>query len=67
MSNNKESMTRKEHCQYFVQRKKRYCRMSTKKGNNFCGEHIYMSIEDDTSKQKNIKDKRIPCPLDNNQ
>jgi tRNA:m4X modification enzyme len=57
-------------CKFFVIRKKRLCKMTVKKGKNYCGEHEIMlndadkakngsSVEVDES-QKN----RIPCPLD---
>jgi len=52
-------MTSFEHCQYFVERKKRYCRMSVKKGRKFCGEH--QSNNDGLIK---IMDERVICPLD---
>ncbi|XP_011315241.1 tRNA:m(4)X modification enzyme TRM13 homolog isoform X2 [Fopius arisanus] len=48
-----------ERCQYFVERKKRYCKMTVKKGNKFCGEHMEVSRE--IPKEK----KRVTCPLDN--
>ncbi|XP_057334873.1 tRNA:m(4)X modification enzyme TRM13 homolog [Microplitis mediator] len=47
-----------EHCKFFVQRKKRFCRMTVKKGHKYCGEHM----EADVSVQS--PSKRIPCPLD---
>ncbi|XP_051163267.1 tRNA:m(4)X modification enzyme TRM13 homolog isoform X2 [Leptopilina boulardi] len=50
-----------KHCQYFVKRKKRYCRMTVKKNNQFCGEHQpnQNEIVQDLSKKR-----RIVCPLD---
>nr|CAH7724761.1 unnamed protein product [Callosobruchus chinensis] len=50
------------HCKYFVLRKKRYCKMTVKPGEEYCGEHQKV----DTSKicgtpENNI---RIVCPLD---
>lgn len=44
------------HCQYWVKKKNRFCKMTVKNGNKFCGEH---SIADETA-----GDRRIPCPLD---
>lgn len=41
-------------CQFFVQRKSRFCKMRAKEGNLYCGEHLVH--EDSTS--------RVPCPLD---
>ncbi|KAK1165367.1 hypothetical protein AOXY_G13878 [Acipenser oxyrinchus oxyrinchus] len=46
-------------CGYFVERKKRYCKMVVAEGKTFCGEHA--------NANKNAKEddvKRIPCPLD---
>lgn len=52
-----------EGCAEYVERKKRWCRLSVAKGNRFCGEH---------SKERGILSEspgvesspRIPCPLD---
>ncbi|KAG8038334.1 hypothetical protein G9C98_006661 [Cotesia typhae] len=46
-----------DHCKFFVERKKRFCRMTVKKGNEYCGEHMEKNVTEKTSK-------RIPCPLD---
>ncbi|NXH19700.1 TRM13 enzyme, partial [Bucco capensis] len=43
-------------CAYFVQRKKRFCKMIPAPGRRFCGEHGQQEKENDR--------KRIPCPLD---
>ncbi|NWI11218.1 TRM13 enzyme, partial [Crypturellus soui] len=43
-------------CAYFVQRKKRFCKMVPAAGRRFCGEHGQLEGESDR--------KRIPCPLD---
>uniref|UniRef100_A0A452IWZ8 tRNA:m(4)X modification enzyme TRM13 n=1 Tax=Gopherus agassizii TaxID=38772 RepID=A0A452IWZ8_9SAUR len=43
-------------CGYFVERKKRFCRMIPAQGRRFCGEHGHQEEENDR--------KRIPCPLD---
>ncbi|NXI37560.1 TRM13 enzyme, partial [Galbula dea] len=43
-------------CAYFVQRKKRFCKMIPAPGKRFCGEHGQHEKENDR--------KRIPCPLD---
>uniref|UniRef100_A0A7M4F7Q1 tRNA:m(4)X modification enzyme TRM13 n=1 Tax=Crocodylus porosus TaxID=8502 RepID=A0A7M4F7Q1_CROPO len=45
-------------CGYFVERKKRFCRMTPAPGRRFCGEHGQYEEENDR--------KRIPCPLDPN-
>ncbi|KAI4477690.1 hypothetical protein M0804_012518 [Polistes exclamans] len=51
-------------CMYFVKRKNRYCRMTVKKGNKFCGEHQQDSFNsNDIEIIENCK-KRIQCPLD---
>ncbi|XP_010192581.1 PREDICTED: tRNA:m(4)X modification enzyme TRM13 homolog [Mesitornis unicolor] len=43
-------------CAYFVERKKRFCKMIPAPGKRFCGEHGQQEEENDR--------KRIPCPLD---
>ncbi|NXL59975.1 TRM13 enzyme, partial [Chordeiles acutipennis] len=43
-------------CAFFVQRKKRFCKMIPAPGRRFCGEHGQQEEENDR--------KRIPCPLD---
>ncbi|XP_008168830.2 tRNA:m(4)X modification enzyme TRM13 homolog isoform X1 [Chrysemys picta bellii] len=43
-------------CGYFVERKKRFCKMIPAQGRRFCGEHGHQEEENDR--------KRIPCPLD---
>ncbi|XP_003706604.1 tRNA:m(4)X modification enzyme TRM13 homolog [Megachile rotundata] len=52
------------HCMYFVKRKKRYCRMTVKQGNKYCGEHQEDLMESVHSKDNKLKNKRIKCPLD---
>ena len=53
-------MTGMEHCQFFLDRKQRYCRMSVKKGRRFCGEH-------QAGELNKIIDERVVCPLDSSQ
>ncbi|XP_061095158.1 tRNA:m(4)X modification enzyme TRM13 homolog isoform X1 [Conger conger] len=43
-------------CGFYVERKRRYCKMVVASGKTFCGEHANAGQEDDR--------KRIPCPLD---
>ncbi|XP_061489808.1 tRNA:m(4)X modification enzyme TRM13 homolog isoform X2 [Rhineura floridana] len=43
-------------CAYFVERKRRFCKMVPAQGKRFCGEHS--GHEEENSR------KRIPCPLD---
>ncbi|NWU95945.1 TRM13 enzyme, partial [Upupa epops] len=43
-------------CAFFVERKKRFCKMIPAPGRRFCGEHGQQETENDR--------KRIPCPLD---
>ncbi|XP_076169649.1 tRNA:m(4)X modification enzyme TRM13 homolog isoform X2 [Ptiloglossa arizonensis] len=50
-------MAEENHCMYFVKRKKRYCRMTVKKGNEYCGEHQGNSLD-------SMQSKRVKCPLD---
>ncbi|XP_022919818.2 tRNA:m(4)X modification enzyme TRM13 homolog [Onthophagus taurus] len=47
-------------CKHFVVRKKRFCKMTVKAGNEYCGEHMPQVLE-------NNKDEdalRVTCPLD---
>lgn len=46
-------------CQFFVQRKKRLCRMTVKPGRRYCGEH-----QPQPNAEADQTDKRIPCPND---
>ena len=55
-------MTDPEHCQFFVERKKRYCKMTVKKGRQYCGEH-----QSNLGELNKVIDERIPCPLDSTQ
>ncbi|XP_043941713.1 tRNA:m(4)X modification enzyme TRM13 homolog [Protopterus annectens] len=47
-------------CCFFVERKKRYCKMLVAKGKRLCGEH---ANSDETTEGEDCR-KRIPCPLD---
>lgn len=54
-------------CKHFVTRKKRFCKMTVAKGQEFCGEHIPNA--DESSHESSYiseakRTKRIPCPLD---
>ncbi|RZC39402.1 tRNA:m(4)X modification enzyme TRM13 -like, partial [Asbolus verrucosus] len=49
------------HCNHFVMRKKRYCRMTVKPGDKFCGEHQPPS---EAAADKTDGKVRIVCPLD---
>ncbi|XP_066589491.1 tRNA:m(4)X modification enzyme TRM13 homolog [Prorops nasuta] len=57
-------MTQVPQCAFFVERKKRFCRMSVKDGKKFCGEHELFNSNTDNNINSNQKDKRIRCPLD---
>ncbi|KAJ9587208.1 hypothetical protein L9F63_019288 [Diploptera punctata] len=48
------------HCQYFVKRKNRYCKMTIREGQEFCGEHKILNED-----EGNEGLKRIVCPNDN--
>ncbi|XP_044528080.1 tRNA:m(4)X modification enzyme TRM13 homolog isoform X1 [Gracilinanus agilis] len=48
-------------CGYFVERKKRFCRMVAAAGRRFCGEHA--GAAGTGAEEENIR-KRILCPLD---
>lgn len=56
-------------CQFFVKRKKRYCRLTPAKNEIYCGEHLPVTqitksetgtTSDDTTVKRNA---RVPCPL----
>lgn len=55
------------HCKHFVVRKKRFCRMTVKKGEEYCGEHQINSCEPVDSKNLDKSKQRVICPLDNKQ
>jgi len=46
------------HCMHFVERKKRFCRMTVREGRRYCGEHQRDVAGSDTG------DERVSCPLD---
>ncbi|XP_059503796.1 tRNA:m(4)X modification enzyme TRM13 homolog [Stegostoma tigrinum] len=46
-------------CGYFVEKKKRFCKMIVAKGKRLCGEHANTASDTEGDKQR-----RIPCPLD---
>lgn len=52
------------NCKHFVIRKKRFCRMTVKKGNEYCGEHMPKSEDSDNTESNR---KRILCPYDQKQ
>lgn len=52
---NPDQSNPESHCQHFVQRKKRFCKMTVARGKSYCGEH-------DVHASENAD--RIPCPLD---
>lgn len=53
------------HCKHFVVRKKRYCKMTVKKGAEYCGEH--MPSSDTNANDETDSKLRIVCPLDRKQ
>ncbi|XP_030371497.1 tRNA:m(4)X modification enzyme TRM13 homolog [Scaptodrosophila lebanonensis] len=50
-------------CAHWVERKKRYCKMTVNKGSEFCGAH---APANKSSEIENSDAERIPCPLDPN-
>lgn len=56
-------------CQFFVKRKKRYCRLTPAHGEAFCGEHLPVTeitpnTADNTNESNDQKrNARVPCPL----
>lgn len=63
-SNNK---TTEVTCAYFLQTKKRYCRMSVKTGRKFCGEHASLEAANQACPTSAATYARTPCPYDPNQ
>ncbi|CAG9856571.1 unnamed protein product [Phyllotreta striolata] len=55
------------NCKFFVHRKKRFCKMTVKEGEEYCGEHKKISTDfvpsNEASKDSAV---RIACPLDGN-
>ncbi|XP_061400458.1 tRNA:m(4)X modification enzyme TRM13 homolog [Musca vetustissima] len=49
-------------CKHWVQRKKRFCKMTVAKGKEYCGEHA-PAVKLEAGKSPEDQD-RIPCPLD---
>ncbi|XP_078074348.1 tRNA:m(4)X modification enzyme TRM13 homolog isoform X1 [Mustelus asterias] len=47
-------------CGYFVEKKKRYCKMIVAEGKRLCGEHANTAPNSEGENQR----RRIPCPLD---
>lgn len=54
-------MANSSHCMHFVERKKRFCRMTVREGRRYCGEHQQDVANSDA------EDERVPCPLDSTQ
>lgn len=48
-------------CQFFVERKRRFCKMRAKEGSQYCGEHLTSVATVGEGDEE-----RIPCPLDPN-
>jgi len=53
-------------CGFYVQRKKRYCKMNIKPGAQYCGEHHGSPLPSDEHDlgNKPIAELRVPCPYD---
>lgn len=70
MTENSEILTTNEtNCKFFVKRKKRYCKLTPARGQEFCGEHLPITKHspdtvDTTDTNKNKRNVRVPCPLD---
>ncbi|XP_069694498.1 tRNA:m(4)X modification enzyme TRM13 homolog [Periplaneta americana] len=61
----------KIHCQFYVQRKERFCKMTVKEGEKYCGQHMVVDCTSngDTSIDSNKEAEsqhpvRIECPYD---
>ncbi|KAG8186813.1 hypothetical protein JTE90_020491 [Oedothorax gibbosus] len=46
-------------CSFFLERKKRHCRMKTNEGMTFCPHHSHLGVDEDPKKGL-----RVPCPYD---
>mmetsp|Transcript_5421 Transcript_5421/g.15728 ORF Transcript_5421/g.15728 Transcript_5421/m.15728 type:complete len:99 (-) Transcript_5421:3018-3314(-) len=59
-----------DRCQFYVERKKRFCRQRPADGKKYCGNHQHLEEDvlssSDPGNQKKIR-KRIPCPIDPSQ
>lgn len=51
-------------CKHFVTRKKRFCRITVAKDEDYCGEHLPVTTSATEPDEQNNKHSRIPCPLD---
>lgn len=51
-------------CKHFVTRKKRHCRITVAKDEDYCGEHLPVTPSSTGPDEQNTKHTRIPCPLD---
>jgi hypothetical protein len=47
------------HCQFWVKRKSRFCKMKVKEGNKYCGEHKEITNDN----KEPVNEKRVICPL----
>lgn len=54
-------------CNYFVPRKKRFCRLLVKIGERYCAEHTLSTSEKGDSTNIDDGPLRVVCPLDNKQ
>lgn len=52
-------------CKHFVSRKKRFCKMTVKLGEEYCGEHMPSCATN--SPDLSDKTLRVVCPLDRKQ
>ena len=66
-----------QRCAFFLQKKKRLCRMTVKPGRKYCGEHAMLeNTESETGAtaealksgaSSTTRFQRVPCPYDPNQ
>ncbi|XP_061402159.1 tRNA:m(4)X modification enzyme TRM13 homolog [Musca vetustissima] len=57
-----QTTTGEKTCKHWVQRKKRFCKMTVAKGKEYCGEHA-PAVKLEAGQSPEDQD-RIPCPLD---
>jgi len=52
------------HCGFYVQRKKRFCKMTVRPGAQYCGEHSPVPSTEQEIGNGPIHSLRVPCPYD---
>lgn len=53
-----------QQCEFYLEKKKRRCRMQRKADQKYCSEHMYLEVKPEMDDDKTAEAKRIPCPHD---